>query len=79
MIELTIDHVIAKTTETPGPGPRRVVLLREQAGGRVLPIWIGAPEAEALAFGLSGETPPRPLPTTSPCGCSRPPVVAWSA
>jgi uncharacterized protein len=62
MIELTIDHVIAKATETSEPGPRRVVLLREQAGARVLPIWIGAPEAEALAFGLSGETPPRPLP-----------------
>ena len=64
MIELTIDHVIAKTTgdAEPEAGPRRVVLLREQAGGRVLPIWIGAPEAEALAFGLAGETPPRPLP-----------------
>jgi bifunctional DNase/RNase len=62
MIELTIDHVVVKTTETSEPGPRRVVLLRDQAGRRVLPIWIGAPEAEALAFGLESETPPRPLP-----------------
>jgi RNA polymerase sigma factor (sigma-70 family) len=62
MTELTIDHVVVRGTEGPEPGPRRVVLLREQAGERVLPIWVGTPEAEALAFALGGETPPRPLP-----------------
>jgi bifunctional DNase/RNase len=62
MIELTIDHVVVQRADEAEPGPRLVVLLREADGERVLPIWIGAPEAEALAFGLSGEAPPRPLP-----------------
>jgi uncharacterized protein len=39
-----------------------LVLLRErEAPHRVLPIAIGGPEAVAIAFGISGETPPRPL------------------
>jgi uncharacterized protein len=60
VIELTIDGVIGRAAEE--PGPVRVVLLRERTGERVLPIWIGTPEAEALAFALGGEPPPRPLP-----------------
>ena len=61
MFELTIDRVIARDASTDA-GARRVVLLREREGERVIPIWIGTPEAEALAFALGGETPPRPLP-----------------
>ena len=39
-----------------------VVLLREQeAPHRVLPIFIGGPEAAAIALALSAQTPPRPL------------------
>ena len=39
-----------------------VVLLREQdAPHRVLPIFIGGPEAAAIALALSSQTPPRPL------------------
>jgi uncharacterized protein len=39
-----------------------VVLLRERDDPhRVLPIAIGGPEAVAIALGMSGESPPRPL------------------
>lgn len=39
-----------------------VVLLREHdAPYRVLPIFIGGPEAAAIALALSAQTPPRPL------------------
>jgi bifunctional DNase/RNase len=37
------------------------VLLREAAGERYLPIWIGAVEATAIAFAQQGVVPPRPL------------------
>lgn len=38
-----------------------VVVLRERAGERVLPIWIGAVEASAIAMHLAGASFPRPL------------------
>ena len=38
-----------------------IVLLREVAGDRYLPIWIGAVEATAIAFAQQGVVPPRPL------------------
>ncbi len=38
-----------------------VVLLRSAAGPRVLPIFIGAPEAQAIALRLDKVTVPRPL------------------
>lgn len=39
-----------------------VLLLQETAGlGRTLPIFIGAPEATAIAFGLQEMATPRPL------------------
>jgi bifunctional DNase/RNase len=37
------------------------VLLREHDGERILPIWIGAHEGDALVYGRSGGTLPRPL------------------
>ncbi|NBO46137.1 MAG: bifunctional nuclease family protein [Actinobacteria bacterium] len=43
------------------PNNAPVVLLKERDGQRVLPIWIGAPEAAAIAFGLEGTRPERPL------------------
>ena len=46
--------------EQPANAP--VLLLRELTGdGRVLPIYIGGPEAAAIALALEGEVPPRPL------------------
>ena len=43
------------------PSNAPVVLLREHDGDRVLPIWIGAAEAAAIAMGLEGTRPSRPL------------------
>jgi len=37
------------------------VVLREEEGERTLPIWIGAPEANAIALELQGVKPERPL------------------
>lgn len=46
--------------EQPANAP--VLLLKELSGdGRVLPIYIGGPEAAAIALALDGEVPPRPL------------------
>jgi uncharacterized protein len=39
----------------------RVVLLKEMAGDRYLPIWIGQNESEAIAMRLQGATVPRPM------------------
>ena len=51
--------VIGVRVETPSNQP--IVLLREGAGDRYLPIWIGAVEATAIAFAQQGVVPPRPL------------------
>lgn len=44
-----------RATNTP------VVILREDGGDRTLQIWIGAPEASAIALELRGERPERPM------------------
>jgi uncharacterized protein len=52
------------TEDGKGPpvvGPMRIVVLREREGSRLLPIWVGAPEGDALALQLGGEAMPRPL------------------
>ena len=38
-----------------------VVVLREKGGPRILPIWIGQPEAEAIASHLNGVKRERPM------------------
>ena len=38
-----------------------VVVLREKGGPRILPIWIGQPEAEAIASNLNGVKRERPM------------------
>lgn len=56
MIEVTVAHLgLDRSTNSP------VVILREKDGERVLPIWIGAPEASAIAMELQGMKPARPL------------------
>jgi bifunctional DNase/RNase len=44
-----------QTTDQP------IVLLKEIDGLRVLPIWIGQPEATAILISLEGITSPRPM------------------
>lgn len=56
MIEV---EVVGVRIELPSNQP--LVLLRETAGERHLPIWIGAPEASAIAFVQQGIVPPRPM------------------
>src|ERR671939_1759624 len=56
MPESTVPARIVDVRRT--PAGRHVVLLA--AGDRELPIWIGAPEAEALAAGLEDVQLPRP-------------------
>lgn len=43
------------------PSNQPLVLLKETHGDRHLPIWIGAPEASAIAFAQQGIVPPRPM------------------
>lgn len=38
-----------------------VILLREADGPRILPIWIGQPEAMAILIAMEGVEPPRPM------------------
>jgi len=51
--------VVGVRVEMPSNNP--IVLLRERDGDRYLPIWVGAPEASAIAFAQQGVVPPRPL------------------
>jgi bifunctional DNase/RNase len=38
-----------------------IVLVRELGSGRLVPIWVGAAEAQAIAAALHGVEPPRPM------------------
>lgn len=56
MVRMRVAHLgLDRSTNTP------VVVLREEDGERTLPIWIGAPEANAIALELQGVRPERPL------------------
>ncbi len=56
MVRMSVAHLgLDRTTNSP------VVVLKEQGGERVLRIWIGAPEAAAIALAIRGEAPPRPM------------------
>lgn len=56
MIEM---DVVGVRIELPSNQP--LVLLKETSGTRHIPIWIGAPEASAIAFVQQGIIPPRPM------------------
>ena len=43
------------------PSNTPVILLREKEGERLLPIFIGLPEATAIGLTLAGQEPPRPM------------------
>lgn len=56
MVEMTIDSIRVSLTNY-----QRVVILKEKAADRYLPIWIGPAEAEAIAIKLQDVSVPRPL------------------
>ncbi len=56
MVRMRVAHLgLDRANNTP------VVVLQEEQGERTLPIWIGAPEANAIALELQGVKPERPL------------------
>lgn len=67
MIEVDVRDVVVRVAPD-GNGeeptlamPNRIVLLVEKEGERLLPIWIGAPEGDALGLHLAGVSTPRPM------------------
>jgi len=52
-------NVVGVRVELPSQQP--IVLLKEAAGDRYLPIWIGAVEATAIAFAQQGVVTARPM------------------
>ena len=52
-------EVVGVRIELPSNQP--LVLLKETDGERHVPIWIGTPEASAIAFAQQGIKPPRPM------------------
>jgi bifunctional DNase/RNase len=56
MVEMTIDSIRVSMVNY-----QRVVILKEKASERYLPIWIGPAEADAIAVKLQGVSVPRPL------------------
>jgi RNA polymerase sigma factor (sigma-70 family) len=68
MVEVTVDDVVVRVLRDVPDGETRlanervrVVLLKEKEGERVLPIWVGSPEGDALVLQLGGESMPRPM------------------
>jgi len=56
LIEMTIKGLMVDpTTNTP------IVILRDKAGDRVLPIWVGVFEANAIAMQIENVATPRPM------------------
>jgi bifunctional DNase/RNase len=56
MIEVVIDSIRVSLMS-----PHRVVILKDPVSERLLPIWIGTHEAEAITNELQDEKPPRPM------------------
>lgn len=51
--------IVALVEDEPRGGP--IVILHDRRGNRLLPIWIGNPEARAIAIVLNNTKTPRPL------------------
>jgi uncharacterized protein len=67
MIEVEVRDVVVRVARNGDGGeprlalPSRIVLLAEKEGERLLPIWIGAPEGDALGLHRAGVSTPRPM------------------
>jgi len=56
LVEMTIKGLMVDpVTNVP------IILLRDAAGQKVLPIWVGIFEANAIALQIENVTPPRPM------------------
>jgi len=71
MIEVTVDDVVVRSPKNEEAkwlaegkdyklGFTRVILLKERAGNRVLPIWVGAGEGDIIAMLLANVSAMRP-------------------
>lgn len=54
-VEMSVEEIAGSAESGPA------VVLKEKGGKRELSIFVGLPEAQAIARELRGETPPRPL------------------
>lgn len=66
MIELTVQDVLARLRTKEGkpedhPAHKRIVILKERPGERILPIWIGPFEADYITLQLAEKSAIRPL------------------
>jgi len=64
MVELKLEDVLVRVAADDSSKTvfdQRIVLLREDGAERILPIWIGGAEGNALAYRLVGDSPPRPM------------------
>jgi uncharacterized protein len=67
MVEVEVRDVVVRVAENGNSEepslamPNRIVLLAEKEGQRLLPIWIGPPEGDALGLHLAGVSTPRPM------------------
>jgi bifunctional DNase/RNase len=64
MVEMKVADVLVRVGESDVTKPvadQRIVLLKEEGGERILPIWIGSAEGNTLASRLTGFEPPRPM------------------
>jgi RNA polymerase sigma factor (sigma-70 family) len=64
MVEMKVADVLVRVGEDDAMKPvsdQRIVLLKEDRGERIVPIWIGSAEGNMLASRLTGFEPPRPM------------------
>jgi RNA polymerase sigma factor (sigma-70 family) len=64
VIEMRLEDVFVRVADDEPTRPvadQRIVVLKEAGGERLLPIWIGSAEGNALALNLAGEAMPRPV------------------
>ena len=64
MVEMKVADVLVRVAEDDATKPvtdQRIVLLKEDGGNRILPIWIAAGEGNMLASRLTDYEPPRPM------------------
>jgi RNA polymerase sigma factor (sigma-70 family) len=64
MVKVTVADVVAKKIETDGSEEQKehlIIMLLDEVGRRILPIWVGPFEGRAIAMGIRGVATQRPL------------------